>query len=232
MTCQKHRMNMNSKLLILFAVITLITVTSVSTAYANTVHDEVMRYDDGLGWGSDQIEHSHPHDRIIWLEPESDTYSGIHSDMYRNGGIIDTNIDIGFEGVMVEIDYAQVHCGDDRSFLAQIHSGTVEIDSTFEYFTDSSIDPEYGHLYHHHYGDAQSDYYTILYSEILDDDTFYMFGVIRDNSGLEVCLNESFMFIVDIYGDCDGDNIEFISRDTNGYNMTASGDDLDVLCIN
>ena len=221
---------MDSKFLILFTIVTLITISSISTAYANTVHDEVQRYGYPLGWGSDQIQHDHPHDRTIWLEEESDTYSGIHSSQYEEEQIVFVSNPTA-EGVYnvqtLQEDFIVIY----------------RVDNTVIACPDNGTPTKRPDLFHntpHNYEDAE---YLVWYTDevhtghtLLRNNAmpFLLFNMTTDGTTFEshgylyaeytYCDNIDNVFPIKITGNCDGTDFLLHGQ----FNLTS--DNFDALC--
>ena len=213
----------NSKFLVLFTLVTLVAMTAVSTAYANTVHDEVQRYGYPLGWGSDQIQHSHPHDRTIWLEQESDTYSGISSAEYEAmqtvfvsnptaEGIYNVQTMEEDFFVFYRVTGLTISCYPDgyRNGIS-LHHDTPHDGYDDEYMIWHTNEVHTGSI---KYGFSNHIPFY-LYNMTTDGDTFESHGYIH--SGDNICVEIDHVFPIVITGNCDG--TDFLLR--GQYNVTA-----------
>ena len=220
---------MNPKFLTLFTLVTLIAITTVSTVYANTLHDEVQRYGYPLGWGSDQIQHSHPHDRTIWLEQESDTYSGIHSSQYEEmqrvivsnptaEGIY--NVQTMEENFIVfyRVDDATVTCSEKYTSRINLYHDTPHDRYDDNYMIWHTNEIHTGGIAH---GFSIIDPFY-LYNMTTDGTSFESHGYIHTDSPL--CHGSDNVFPIVITGNCDG--TDFLLR--GQYNVTQTN--FDALC--
>ena len=222
---------MNSKILTLLTIVTLITLTSVSTAYANTVHDEVQRYGYPLGWGSDQIQHDHPHDRTIWLEQESDTYSGISSAEYEEmqqiivsnptaEGIYNVQTFQEDFIVLYRVRQADLVCPDNPIRLNSIslyHNNPHGYhDGEYMIWFEQEIHTGYAKY-------AKNEIAFTMFNMTTDGTTFESHGFIH--AEYIQCDNIDNVFPIVVTGNCDG--TDFLLR---GH-FNATKDNFDALCI-
>ena len=222
---------MNSKFLVLFTLVTLVAMTVISTAYANTVHDEVQRYGYPLGWGSDQIEHSHPHDRTIWLEQESNNYSGISSAEYEAslvtvihnptaGGIYNVQTMEEDFFVFYRVTDLDISCYPDGFYRTlNLHHDTPHDGYDDNYMIWHTNEVHTGGIAFDH--SVKQPFY--LYNMTTDGTTFESHGYIHTSYSL--CEGTDRLFPIVITGNCDG--TDFLLR--GQYNVTA--ETFTALCV-
>lgn len=215
--------------------IALVSIFMMNSADAHLAKDEVARHGPA-GFSDEQYDHQHPHNRIIWYQAETANYTGSPIDLYENNPppqqteiIVIENVlerDIP-QVVMFDLKDANVKCHDGsghNKVTSYMRGGVNEIVWSSTY-TELPI----GQLFKS--DSSRADDLLIVWGNVDQvSDTFHLIGIMQ-SSNVQLCEDKPLVFAVDIHGNCDGSGLNMTSRHPQGYDITATGNQVHAACI-
>lgn len=220
-------------------------------AHGHLAVDEVAEF-GAAGYGTDQLSHSHPHNRTVFYAYDNGTHWSSPIDLYEaalgaNGTapapspaapeperiVVRNTVDFDVpETVMIGLHDATVSCpegeGHDRVKMRSQHFRHNQLFWSSAYH-DGHLVPVY--IYDHTDTPTAGGDMLAFWGDVdPESNTYHVIAMVEDSQG-QLCDGHAPIFTVDIRGDCFGERIEIISRNPAGYNVTGSGDAVGAACI-